>query len=63
MQMPKSLFPLLLYVNHALVANFNAANMYLRLFAKIKFSRKFPNLQYSATIGPLARHADGGPVI
>ena len=25
---------------------FNVANMFLTLFAKIKFSRKFPNLQY-----------------
>ena len=42
----KTLCPYLMKVNHIEVANFYVANMPLTLLAKIKFSRKFPNLQY-----------------
>ena len=44
--MAKSLGHLLIKVNHAIVANFKVAIYLLRLFAKIKFSRKLPNLHY-----------------
>ena len=37
---------LLMKVNHVIVANFYVANMSLNAIREIKFSRKFPNLQY-----------------
>ena len=53
--MKKSFCRLLILVNHALVANLNIANMSLMPFAKIKFSRKFPDLHY-AQIRKLFEH-------
>ena len=48
-EMTKSLCRLLIKVKQALVAIFNVANtvclLTLALFAKIKFSRKFPDIQ------------------
>ena len=45
--MTKSLCRLLIYVNLALVANFFTSLVcLLMLFVKIKFSQKYPNLQY-----------------
>ena len=44
-EMAKLLCHLLMKVNYVKVANVYVANMSLKLFTKIKFSRKFPNLQ------------------
>ena len=45
--MAKSLCRLLIYVNHALVANFNVANMSFNAIRENKILAKIPNLQYN----------------
>ena len=52
--MEKSLLGLLIYVNHALVANLNVANTSFNAIGENKILAKIPNLQYHRLIRKIA---------